>query len=241
MPLCVRGEGGEWRARVRSGEGPSAGAFGSNSLRREFGRESECPVTNSGGWAGAASWCNGDCTWDGVTSCFLYEDIIAAIAAAPPSPNPPSPPSPPPSPPALCCWCIHAHERGPVVERCQHHHCLAAGLQLASVQSASENAPCWSPLRPATGCGLAAPTPPPRARGSGDRPARCCRTPTGTGESRITTRTTRTAFRFTRVASGTTPTALIAVQVGLPDPAAAAVIAEPATLAAGPAAAVQPI
>jgi len=44
----VRGEGGEWSARVRSGEGPSAGAFGLefpskgirrelwNSLRREF-------------------------------------------------------------------------------------------------------------------------------------------------------------------------------------------------------------
>ena len=36
----MRGEGGEWSARVRSGEGPSAGAFGlefpSKGIRREL-------------------------------------------------------------------------------------------------------------------------------------------------------------------------------------------------------------
>ena len=34
--------------------------------------------------------------------------------------------------------------------------CLAAGLQLATVQSAAESALCCSPLRVAIGCGLAA-------------------------------------------------------------------------------------
>ena len=43
----MRGEGGEWSARVRSGEGPSAGAFGlefpSKGIRRELEGNSGIP------------------------------------------------------------------------------------------------------------------------------------------------------------------------------------------------------
>ena len=37
----------------------------------------ECPITSSGGWAGAA-WCNGDCTWDSDTSACTTPSVLCS-------------------------------------------------------------------------------------------------------------------------------------------------------------------
>ena len=39
----------------------------------------ECPITSSGGWAGAA-WCNGDCTWDSDTSACTTPSVLCSAA-----------------------------------------------------------------------------------------------------------------------------------------------------------------